>query len=52
MGERFGWSQKTGKTDDVLNMTFDYAIENYKSLQWIDGYRYDSSVTQVKLGFM
>ena len=47
MGERFGWSQRKGEDDDVLNMTYDYAIENYPNLKWIDEYRYDSSVTQV-----
>lgn len=47
MGERFGWSQTSEKKDEVLNMTFDYAIENHPNMQWIDKYRYDSSVTQV-----
>ena len=48
MGERFGWSQKTGNTDELLNASYDYAIDNYKNLKWIDGFRYDTSVTQVQ----
>jgi hypothetical protein len=28
-------------------MTYDYAIENNPNLNWIDEYRYNSSVTQV-----
>ncbi|WAR23121.1 Y7407-like protein [Mya arenaria] len=46
MGDRFGWCQQEAKVDDVLNMTFNYAIENHPNLQWIEQYRYNSSVTQ------
>ncbi|KAL4236673.1 hypothetical protein ACF0H5_005057 [Mactra antiquata] len=49
MGERFGWSQKTGSSDEVLNMTFDYAIEHNPSLAWVKDYRYDTSVTQLEI---
>ena len=47
MGDRFGWCQTLESVDEVLNMTYDYAIENNPNLNWIDEYRYDSSVTQV-----
>jgi len=47
MGDRFGWCQTLENVDEVLNMTYDYAIENNPNLNWIDEYRYDSSVTQV-----
>ena len=47
MGDRFGWCQTLENVDDVLNMTYDYAIENNPNLNWIDEYRYNSSVTQV-----
>jgi hypothetical protein len=47
MGDRFGWCQTLENVDNVLNMTYDYAIENNPNLNWIDEYRYNSSVTQV-----
>lgn len=47
MGDRFGWSQTEVKKDEILNMTFNYAIENNPNLKWIDNYRYNTSVTQV-----
>ncbi|XP_052774907.1 uncharacterized protein LOC128213338 [Mya arenaria] len=49
MGDRFGWCQQEAKVDDVLNMTFNYAIENHPNLQWIEQYRYNSSVTQLEV---
>jgi len=51
MGERFGWSQKSDKKDEVLNSTYDYAIDNHPNMDWIEKYRYDSSVTQVGFNF-
>ena len=47
MGERFGWSQKSDKKDEVLNSTYDYAIDNHPNMDWIEKYRYDSILTQV-----
>ncbi|VDI39379.1 Hypothetical predicted protein [Mytilus galloprovincialis] len=49
MGERYGWSQRKEDPDDVLNSTFDYAIESYPNLKWIDEFRYGSSVTQLEV---
>ena len=47
LGERFGWCQTKEKEDSTLNKSYDYAIESNPSLNWIDNYRYNSSVTQV-----
>ncbi|XP_063416845.1 uncharacterized protein LOC134699089 isoform X1 [Mytilus trossulus] len=49
MGERYGWSQRKEAPDEVLNSTFDYAIESYPNLKWIDEFRYGSSVTQLEV---
>ncbi|XP_071175248.1 uncharacterized protein [Mytilus edulis] len=49
MGDRFGWCQTEDKPDDVLNMSYDYAIENNPKLKWIDKFRYDTSVTQLEV---
>ena len=35
------------KKDELLNSSFDYALENYKQMDWIDQFRYGVSVTQV-----
>ena len=47
MGDRFGWSQKEDEKDDVLDMTYNYAIENFPNLTWIEKFRFDISVTTV-----
>lgn len=47
MGDRFGWCQQKENKDELLDMTFDYAIENNPDFKWVDNYRYDASVTQV-----
>ncbi|XP_053394800.1 uncharacterized protein LOC123525710 isoform X2 [Mercenaria mercenaria] len=49
MGDRFGWSQKSDKKDEVLDMTYNYAIENHPGLTWIEKYRYDTSVTTLEV---
>ncbi|XP_061175870.1 uncharacterized protein LOC133184810 [Saccostrea echinata] len=49
MGERFGWSQKSDSNDELLSKTYDYAVENYPSLKWIDEHRYNTSVTQLEV---
>ncbi|KAL4237053.1 hypothetical protein ACF0H5_005437 [Mactra antiquata] len=49
MGERFGWSQRTGETDELLNTTYDFAIDNNPNLSWIKQYRFDTSVTQLEV---
>ena len=48
MGDRFGWCQRREKVDSVLNMTYDYAIQTNPNLKWIEDYRFDASVTQVR----
>lgn len=48
MGDRFGWCQRANEPDKLLNQSFDYAIGNFPAqYQWLESYRYDSSVTQV-----
>ena len=47
MGERFGWCQPEGTKDDLLDMTFNFALENQPKLAWIGDYRFNTSVTQV-----
>eukprot|EP00057_Strongylocentrotus_purpuratus_P006384 XP_011660858.1 PREDICTED: uncharacterized protein LOC576310 isoform X1 [Strongylocentrotus purpuratus] len=49
LGDRFGWSQKEGEVDELLNKSYDYAIENFSHLKWIEEYRFDSSVTQLEV---
>ncbi|ELU12330.1 hypothetical protein CAPTEDRAFT_96933 [Capitella teleta] len=47
MGDRFGWSQQEGSPDEVLNNSFDYAMQNFPhQLGWLDQHRYGVSVTQ------
>lgn len=48
LGERFGWSQREDKPDELLNASFDFAIENFPSdFGWLERYRFDCSVTKV-----
>ncbi|XP_030833932.1 TPR repeat-containing protein DDB_G0287407 [Strongylocentrotus purpuratus] len=49
LGDRFGWSQKEDEVDALLNKTYDYAIENFSLLKWIEEYRFNSSVTQLEV---
>ncbi|XP_064632184.1 uncharacterized protein LOC135490720 isoform X2 [Lineus longissimus] len=50
MGDRFGWCQKQGEPDQMLDKSYTYAIENHnKTLGWIGDYRYDTSVTQLEI---
>ncbi|XP_038072011.1 uncharacterized protein LOC119740704 [Patiria miniata] len=49
MGDRYGWSQTQKKPDKLLNKSFNYAIENFKPLEWIDKYRYETSVTKLEI---
>ncbi|XP_038058559.1 uncharacterized protein LOC119729838 [Patiria miniata] len=49
MGDRFGWSQRQTRPDKLLNKSYDYAIENFKPLEWIDQYRFESSVTKLEI---
>ena len=49
MGERYGWAQPENKPDDLLNQSFDYAIDNFPvQLGWLERYRFNTSVTQVR----
>ena len=47
MGDRYGWCQKPGSRDETLNASFDYVVNNYPKLAWVDGHRQGSSVTKV-----
>lgn len=47
LGDRFGWSQTEEKKDELLNKSYDFAIENFKALGWLDDFRYSTSVTKV-----
>ncbi|XP_022088563.1 uncharacterized protein LOC110978130 isoform X2 [Acanthaster planci] len=49
MGDRFGWSQRKKRPDKLLTKSFDYAIENFKQLEWIDKHRYETSVTKLEI---
>ncbi|XP_041471148.1 TPR repeat-containing protein DDB_G0287407-like [Lytechinus variegatus] len=49
IGDRFGWSQREGEVDELLNKSYDYAIANFNHLKWIDEYRFNSSVTQLEV---
>ncbi|XP_022091330.1 uncharacterized protein LOC110979639 [Acanthaster planci] len=49
MGDRYGWSQTQHKPDKLLNKSFNYAIENFKPLEWIEQYRYETSVTKLEI---
>ncbi|CAH1253937.1 TEP1 [Branchiostoma lanceolatum] len=49
IGERFGWSQKEGEPDKLLNASFDYAIKHNEDLKWIEDHRFDTSVTQLEV---
>jgi hypothetical protein len=48
MGERFGWSQQEDSPDELLNNSFDFALQNFPhQLGWLEKHRYGTSVTQV-----
>ena len=49
MGHRYGWCQKSDTNDEGLTRSFDYAVENCPSLKWINDFRFDTSVTKVKI---
>ncbi|XP_063951363.1 uncharacterized protein LOC129253865 [Lytechinus pictus] len=49
MGDRFGWSQSEEIKDELLDLSFDTAIEEFKQFKWVDEYRFDSSVTQLEV---
>ncbi|XP_071504967.1 uncharacterized protein [Diadema antillarum] len=49
MGDRFGWSQTEDEVDELLSKSFDYAVENFSNLKWIDKHRYRCSVTQLEV---
>ncbi|XP_077992057.1 uncharacterized protein LOC144446177 [Glandiceps talaboti] len=49
MGDRYGWSQKEDKEDELLNNSYIYAIDNHKEFSWIEEYRYDTSVTRLEI---
>ncbi|XP_070541009.1 uncharacterized protein [Ptychodera flava] len=49
MGDRYGWSQKEGEEDELLDGSFDYAIENNPKFEWIKDYRYDTSITKLEV---
>ena len=37
-----------GKTDELLNESFNYAIASNSNFEWVEEFRYGSSVTQVR----
>ncbi|KAL3870127.1 hypothetical protein ACJMK2_042738, partial [Sinanodonta woodiana] len=49
LGERFGWCQTREKPDELLNNSYNYALDNFPPLSWIDQNRYDTSVTQLEV---
>lgn len=49
LGNRFGWSQKMDKTDELLNGSINYAIASDGNFAWIEEHRYGSSVTQLEI---
>eukprot|EP00057_Strongylocentrotus_purpuratus_P003545 XP_003726872.2 PREDICTED: TPR repeat-containing protein DDB_G0287407 [Strongylocentrotus purpuratus] len=46
MGDRFGWSQSRKFKDELLDISYDTAVDEYQHFKWVDEYRFDSSVTQ------
>nr|XP_006817896.1 PREDICTED: uncharacterized protein LOC100371827 [Saccoglossus kowalevskii] len=49
MGDRYGWSQKEDEKDKTLDQSFDYAVDNHRHLNWLDNYRYNTSVTKLEV---
>ena len=47
LGDRYGWCQTANEPNKLLDKSFSYAVKNFKSLEWIDQYRNDTSVTKV-----
>ncbi|XP_033109971.1 uncharacterized protein LOC117111194 [Anneissia japonica] len=48
LGDRYGWSQKEVLPDKLLNRTYNVAIENHSRFNWIDSFRFDTSVTRLE----
>ncbi|XP_071959589.1 uncharacterized protein [Antedon mediterranea] len=48
LGERYGWSQREAIPDKLLNKTYNVAIESYSRFDWIDNFRFDTSVTRLE----
>lgn len=49
LGNRFGWSQQPGKTDELLDGSISYAVGSDNRFAWVEDYRYGSSVTQLEI---
>ncbi|XP_072039857.1 uncharacterized protein [Amphiura filiformis] len=49
LGDRFGWSQTEEKKDELLNKSYDFAIENFKALGWLEDFRFSTSVTKLEI---
>ncbi|XP_071959587.1 uncharacterized protein [Antedon mediterranea] len=48
LGERYGWCQRETVPDTLLDKTYDVAIDNYSHFDWIDKFRFNTSVTRLE----
>ncbi|XP_072040846.1 uncharacterized protein [Amphiura filiformis] len=49
LGDRFGWHQRENNKDTLLDATYDYALRNLKGFDWLEDFRYDTSVTKLEI---